>query len=275
MSLKDFQEIDKQLDKAIASTESLLTKSYENHIKDIRAYFAELYGDYGVDGKLPYSELSKYNRLTNTQEEIDKIANSLYSEMIVDINRDLQAVYVLTYDSTMGVLEKEAGKIIRGTVQTDAIQKALKTPVAGLTIDLRMEQYEQDIARKLYQQLTIASTQGLSPSQLSKNVGEVFTQNNYNIRRIVETESHRLQETAKLDTMERAEAQGNEVWKKWISARDSRVRASHRQLNGTTIKKDELFHSPTGARGKAPGLMGSAADDINCRCFLQILIKNN
>ena len=273
MSLKDFEKIDKKLDRSIDSTNSRIKKSYEGAIKELRSYFFELYDKYGDNGVLPYYELSKYSRLYNTKKEVEGVASSLYSSIIDDLYQDLESVYAVTYDSTIGVLTKEAGRAIRGSVKVDAIEKAIKAPIAGLTIDLRMEQYEQDLANKILQQIIRGSAEGWSASQLSKSMSEVFTSNNYYIRRIVETESHRIAEQSKLDTMERAEAQGNDVYKQWVSAKDSRVRTSHRQLNGKTIKKGEMFVSPSGGKGLAPGNMGTASDDINCRCYLRILIK--
>ena len=275
MSLKDFKRIDANLDRSIYSTNSRLSKSYDGALVDLRSFYNELYNLYGDGDLLPYYNLSKYNRLTHTKAEIDAISRSLYSDIVRDIDDDLKSVYVYTYDETMGVLSYESGVTVRGNVKIETLEKAYKTPVAGLTIDLRLEQYEQDIARRIYQQMVIGSSQGYTPRQFSDSMKLVFKKNNSYIRRIVETESHRMQEQAKLDTMDRAESQGLDVYKTWISSRDSHVRASHRILDGTTIKKDELFTSPSGARGLSPGNMGSSDDDINCRCYLNITTKKD
>jgi SPP1 gp7 family putative phage head morphogenesis protein len=60
--------------------------------------------------------------------------------------------------------------------------------------------------------------------------------------------------------------------KEWLSARDSRVRDSHVELDGMVVNFDEDFVSPlTGARGEAPGMMNDPSEDINCRCTFAVL----
>lgn len=61
--------------------------------------------------------------------------------------------------------------------------------------------------------------------------------------------------------------------KRWVSSLDARVRDSHSDLHGDTVAIDEDFRSPSGARGPAPGNLGRASEDINCRCSLAYSIN--
>lgn len=64
--------------------------------------------------------------------------------------------------------------------------------------------------------------------------------------------------------------QAQDVTKTWKSAADSRVRDSHRTLNGQKRKMSELFQSPTGALMRFPGdtsINALGADTIQCRCI--------
>ena len=48
---------------------------------------------------------------------------------------------------------------------------------------------------------------------------------------------------------------------------DDRTRDSHQELDGVTIDLDENFEGEEGS-GPAPGMLGSAEEDINCRCTM-------
>ena len=57
-----------------------------------------------------------------------------------------------------------------------------------------------------------------------------------------------------------------------MSAIDDRTRDAHRSLDGVEVGVTDDFHSANGGQGKSPGMMGTAADDVNCRCtfFIQV-----
>ncbi|MES1921855.1 hypothetical protein MHBO_003390, partial [Bonamia ostreae] len=88
-----------------------------------------------------------------------------------------------------------------------------------------------------------------------------------NSLRIAATETHRVTNQARQDSYEHAEDKGLNFLKVWVASLDERTRSSHRALDGKKVKPNENFTSPvTGASGPGPGMMGTAADDINCRC---------
>lgn len=60
--------------------------------------------------------------------------------------------------------------------------------------------------------------------------------------------------------------QGVVVYKRWISARDSSVRESHRLMDGQTVPQGAAFVTPSGERGSGPGHFNSAGEVVNCRC---------
>jgi hypothetical protein len=91
--------------------------------------------------------------------------------------------------------------------------------------------------------------------------------------RVVRTETHRVQEGGKHDAVAAADNSGIKMNKTWRTVRDSRVRrrprdkADHKMLDGVTLPADGIFKGVKGS-GPAPGHLGAAEEDINCRCFL-------
>lgn len=84
------------------------------------------------------------------------------------------------------------------------------------------------------------------------------------IIRIADTETHRIANTAAIDTARRAGAKN----KTWVTMMDDRVRADHDYLEGMTVGIDEDFYTWQGYHAPAPGLFGVPEEDINCRCEL-------
>ena len=84
------------------------------------------------------------------------------------------------------------------------------------------------------------------------------------IVRIAETETHRIANTAALDTAKRAGATS----KTWATMLDDKVRETHDYLEGVTVGIDDEFITFDGDRAAAPGLFTLAQNNVNCRCEL-------
>ena len=69
-----------------------------------------------------------------------------------------------------------------------------------------------------------------------------------------------------MQAFQAAADQGIKVRAQWLSARDDGVRESHQGADGLVIEMGGNFVLESGASGPAPGSIGEAAEDINCRC---------
>lgn len=84
------------------------------------------------------------------------------------------------------------------------------------------------------------------------------------IVRIAETETHRIANTAALDTAKKAGA----TRKTWATMLDDRVRETHDYLEGVTVGIDDEFITFDGDHASAPGLFTLAQNNVSCRCEL-------
>ncbi|MGK9264667.1 phage head morphogenesis protein [Sinorhizobium meliloti] len=70
--------------------------------------------------------------------------------------------------------------------------------------------------------------------------------------------------------IEAGKVQAQDITKVWRSAGDSRVRHTHRVLNGKSVGMDEVFQSPSGALLRFPGDPRAPIFEISgCRCRLE------
>lgn len=84
------------------------------------------------------------------------------------------------------------------------------------------------------------------------------------IVRIAETETHRIANTAALDTAKKAGA----TRKTWVTMLDDRVRETHDYLEGVSVGIDDEFITFDGDRAYAPGLFTLPENNVRCRCEL-------
>lgn len=92
---------------------------------------------------------------------------------------------------------------------------------------------------------------------------------NSRIRRILETEYHRIFDTASYQTAQKIERQsGRSIVKIWESQKDNRVRETHDYLDGQEQPLGDDFYTYNGDHAPCPGKFGIADEDVNCRCYL-------
>jgi hypothetical protein len=82
---------------------------------------------------------------------------------------------------------------------------------------------------------------------------------------------HQSQEEATQQGLNAGVIQASNLKEIWRSARDKRVRDTHRALDGQTINRGERFRSPSGALLRYPGDPDApGAEVIGCRCWREL-----
>jgi hypothetical protein len=83
------------------------------------------------------------------------------------------------------------------------------------------------------------------------------------------TALHEAQDQALKQAISTGGVHTSQVTMVWHSAHDNRVREAHRELNGTSIQRGGTFHSILGPIRYPGDPKASAANVINCRCWLE------
>ena len=104
------------------------------------------------------------------------------------------------------------------------------------------------------------------------------------IKRVADTESHRVYTDSQYDTAKEVESQSRKsnsnppdvksksykVKKTWRTMLDDKVRDTHEFLEGVSLDLDERFYTFDGDSSLKPGGFEMAENNINCRCELQL-----
>lgn len=202
-----------------------------------------------------------YQRALKSQ--ISGILDKMQGDNYATIDKYLNGCYETGY---IGTLYDIAGQGIPIIVPIDqaAVVKAVQLDSKisnGLYSALGMD--TKRLKKNITQEISRGIASSLSYSDISRNLKNTSGVPLYNAKRIVRTESHRIQQQSAEDSRQIAKAKGADVVKQWDAALDGRTRDSHRRVDGEIRELDEKFSN---------GLMfpgdpnGSAAEVVNCRC---------
>ncbi|CAM3730408.1 phage minor head protein [Mesobacillus zeae] len=273
MSLENnLKQFDAQAEKLAELTEKELIKSYSLALKEVRAYMAEVYYEYGTADGLSYVEMQKYNRMMTIEEEMKKRLMELTGKNAKTLEQGLKDIYELSYYSTGYALDtasySEIGGIGYMPVSNDTVIASVQNPISGLTLTERLEKNRVNLIYSVKQELTQGLILGESYQKMAKRLKETFEGDAAKAIRVAQTESHRVKNAGRYDSMKLAQAKGIRLKKKWVSTLDKKTRRNHQELDGKTVNIDEPFKN-NGAEAMYPGSFvghNSAGQNIHCRC---------
>lgn len=215
----------------------------------------------------------KYDRLKKFIDSLNEHVDTMSIETIKSIDGHLADSYVYSYQWMGWAIEKEAQKKLQYTsLKVEQIRAALDNPVNGLTLSETLEKNRRDIIYKIRQNVTQSLVRGSTYKDMASSLKETFEGDYVKAVRVARTETHRVCEQGSLDSAKRANEKGVVMLKKWRNMKDRRVRktskANHVKMDGKQIPVDDMFDLGNGEKGVAPGNIGYAHHDINCRCIL-------
>lgn len=264
---KSEEEINRLLNRRLKGADKEIAKRYANTLNEIRKELSKLYEKYEQNGKLTYAEMAKYDRLTNLIDEINRLLKTNYKNIRTIIYDVLGESYLDGYYLTAWAVETDTlSKLNYSTVKPQVVTAMIENPISGLTLSQRLEKNRINIVYTIQQEITQGLVKGETYGMMANRIKGALEGDAKKTMRIARTEGHRVVEASKQESAEHAHKNGVLMEKTWKSSNDRRVRDAHADLDGTTIPVDEDFVSKYGGRGKAPGSLGTAKDDINCRC---------
>lgn len=186
---------------------------------------------------LPYDEINAFRRLLEEETEEDEHGHRRWKrrdrqEYLEELDELIYTLMLLSYSRGNEIACQELGETIQ--VDLDQLQAALAKQYDGKDIWDRVSEYFQ-----------------------TEDIDALI--------RVVETETHRMYNTAIFDA-------GNSIRlpinKTWATMLDDRVRETHWYLEGVTVPFEEWFYTNDGDSARYPGDFSLAQNNVNCRCEL-------
>jgi hypothetical protein len=268
--------LNRSFSKKLSETDTEIAVHFAEALSNIRGLMSGIYEKYEKDGVLSYADMVKYDRLTKFMAEINSAISFNYRNLYKTIYNALGWTYEETWDLSAWAIEMDAKKKLGyGAASPEQVGAMIANPIAGLTLKDTLEKGRQGIIWRIQAEITQGLARGETYAGMMNRLKPALDGDATKAMRIVRTEGHRVQEGAKIEAAQKADNQGVRMLKTWRTSKDQRVRhtnkADHKMLEGVTIPVDADFVGKTG-RGRAPSHMHSAAEDINCRCFLQYTV---
>ena len=282
-----------------------LKNLYRQLMKEIGERVAESYARYAdpETGAIDYAVLHRDGMDARLLEEIMRSAGIASLEECRIIEQLAKESYAKCYDGMVSAVQRAAtDDALQERLQTiravapEVIAEAVHNPVNGLTLADRLEKKRGEIIYGIKQSVGVGLSQGDRYDTMTRRIAETLAgadgAGGYYGKavRIARTEAHRVREAGNSDAaaalQEKAALAGYQMLKRWNTMKDERVRPNrryktkkgwksgkpgfynHAAMDGVEIPLNEDFKLPSGASGPAPGKMGVAGEDINCRCFL-------
>nr|WP_309101673.1 phage minor head protein [Fredinandcohnia onubensis] len=266
-------EIDKYLDELITKAEREIDKMFARRLKELRKQLSQIYLKYADGKELTYTDLNKYNRMKKEMKLIAEAINEDFQELLKIIQELMENQYIENYLRSAYLYEFEAQTTMGfGMPAIKAVQIAILNKIPQLTLPVVLEGQRNDLVRQISMDISQGLLAGEGYTDIAERIQKSVGFGAVKARRVARTEGHRAQVQGRLDSAAKASKHA-ELKKMWDGTLDSRTRKAHRKLDGTVVDYDGVFVSIAGGKGVAPGLMFSAADDINCRCSVLFLVN--
>ena len=251
-------------------------EAYESIIVDIAA----LYEKYSTDGKLTYSEMTKYHRLKNLEKQISEKMHPRLRKMDEYIKKITIQLYEESFYQHSIAIQEDVGVELKwGLLREVDIQDIVNSPLNKLSDSKLLMSDRINAVYKIRKGITLGLVRGEGYPEMAKRVKNVigitesrsglFTAQKkglmYRSTRIVRTEGQRAVVAGQMKSYAWARELGIEVLEVWDAAFDLKVRPEHRKLNGVEKQEKGWFVRGIGWV-EGPLMSGVAEFDIHCRC---------
>lgn len=265
-----------QYTKIVVKGSKIIINNHVYMVKEVQDLLAEQYQQHSRYGQLTLDDLKRYNRLEKLDGKIKEIVTKLYKTNTAVAYNLFKEVYIKGQKGMSKIITDQANIKEIPAIRNPDIEKALMREINGIGWTRRLTRYSEESTRIIQDSIREGLANGKVYESIANDIKEKAGKEVSNTIRIVRTESNRVWNEGKINAGERLKDKVP-LEKTWLTAADERVRsfdkgdkADHVSMHLVTIPYDDLFMLPSGYEAFAPGHSGNPADDIGCRCILEI-----
>jgi len=256
------------LDARLQAYEKAVVANYRQALRNIRQTIGRLYEKYAVNGKLTYAEMSKYNRLSALEKQIQEdILPSIAKNQGIYKNMPPIEYEEAFYRYGWSIDQQLGASLKWGVLNENAVKAAVANPMNNIAVRrLRVNGIER---------IRSAVTQGLirgdSYPNMMKGLRQSVNSTAKDALRIVRTEGQRAQVMGQEANYKDARGMGVEVVDIWDATLDGRTREDHGALDGQEAhyRSGQPYWNTSVGEIRGPLQSGYASFDINCRCRIR------
>lgn len=238
-----------------------LEQNYTTALADIKRNIRELQANPLTQSKAYQLEFQK-----QLEKQISGVLDNLQGKNFTSIADYLNTCY---HQGFLGSMYDMQGQGVPLVIPID--QKQVLTAVQKTGDDFKLSNKlgisTKELKKQVQEELTRGLASELTYAQIALNISNYGLSDMNRSIRIAVTEGHRVQNEARMDSMQAAKKKGADIVKQWDATLDGKTRPLHRILDGQFRELDELFDAE-GTEVPYPGGFGDPAEDCFCRCCL-------
>ncbi|MGE8004373.1 phage minor head protein [Lysinibacillus sp. NPDC093216] len=266
------QEINQILDEMEKKAEKDIEVVFNKRLKSILDQMLQMHKKFGKNGEASWTDVNKYNRFNQEMKMIAKQVNADYKAVIKLIRESEERLYIERYLMIAYLLQQSTGEEMGFKIPSvEVVQAAIDNPIEFLSLPKVFEEHRNNIIRRLNIEIAQSLQAGESYTDMAIRIENAMGWTRKKAILVARTEGGRVRSQADLAVEEQASITAR-LTKIWMSSLDTRVRKSHRKLDGQKADKDGYFHYGSW-KSKAPRLWGVASMDIQCRCHTIYMVN--
>lgn len=248
LSLKDEQAVLKALE-----------SNYTKALADIKRNIRQLQSN-----PLTQSKAYQLGFQKQLESQISAIIEVLHGNNFASVTDYLRICYERGFVGNLYDLQGQGVPLLFPIDQKQLILAVEKT---GDDIKLvnKLGVSTKELKKQVLSELQRGLASQASYSQIARCISDYGQSSMGRSMNIARTEGHRIQNVARLDSMQGAKKRGANVVKQWDATLDGKTRPEHAELDGQIRELDDNF-TVAGYSGSLPGEFGDPYMDCNCRC---------
>ncbi len=271
------QQISDELSRRIGSVQRELQSVYRDVREEVQDEIAKMHERYAVQGELRRAEMTKYNRLTNLEKRLNKIAGRGSQKARARLTRLRETQFNAAFFRYAWAIEQHTGiQISWGMFSEDAVKAAIESDLYNRAV----QELTRQNARRINRTVAESITRGSSFSRMSRDIRRQVGNTRRDADRIARTEGARAQSIGQRKLHEQARDKGIDGNRVWIATLDDRTRVTppdkydHGRLDGKEADPEKGFWiEQLGCYIPGPHESGEPAFDINCRCDVRYEVE--
>lgn len=236
-----------------------LTKNYTSALADIKRNIRELQSNPLTQSKTYQLEFQK-----QLERQVSGILDNLQGKNFASIADYLQKSYVNGFVGNMYDLQGQGVPLVI-PINQNQVLKAVEKTGDDFKLANKLGVSTKELKKQVQQELSRGLATELSYADIARNISDYGLSNMHRSMNIARTEGHRVQNTARMDSMQAAKDKGADIVKQWDSTLDGNTRPEHAELDGQARELDEDF-TVGSYSAPCPGSFGDPYMDCNCRC---------
>jgi hypothetical protein len=221
--------------------------------------------DVGTVVYVSKAEAVKYGRLEKLDESVRGIIKAGAVTDISALEVGGKNIYELEYNGYAWVYREGYGLPVTGGAKIKLLASTLYSDLYGQPFPDLIKKNWAIFYDDIMGAVNRGLNQGLSYTKIARTIQDATDAAYKDALRLASTEAHRIQAMSYLDGLGLLDEVGSSYDKIWLSTIDDKTRQSHIEMDGEYADDNGIFHL-AGGSGPAPGMIGVAAEDINCRC---------